>query len=119
MTASVIVLVAVPLFVTTVNFPDFARAGTVALMAFAENTLNGAFTPAIVTEVAFFRFVPAIMTFVPTLALVGKTPVIVGRAAWVAPRAEPAARAAAAAKVVRPRAMEPLVRRMHLLLRSL
>jgi hypothetical protein len=61
----VILVVAVPLGVTTWIGPVAAPEGTIAVICVLASTLKLAGTPAKVTEVAPWRFVPVIITRAP------------------------------------------------------
>jgi hypothetical protein len=77
-TVKFVALVAVPPGVVTLSGPVVAAAGTVAVIAVAEVTVNKALVPLNRTRVAPLKFVPVIVTVAPTAPLVGEKLVIVG-----------------------------------------
>ena len=77
-TVKLLALVAVPPDVVTLIGPVVAPAGTGAVIAVAEVTVNVALTLLNLTAVAPVKFVPLIATLVPTGPLVGVKLVIVG-----------------------------------------
>jgi hypothetical protein len=78
-TVKSVALVTVPPGVVTVILPVIAPEGTIAVMCFAELTVNVvANTLLNVTDVASAKFVPVMTTLVPTRPLVGEKEVIVG-----------------------------------------
>src|SRR5262245_22209935 len=85
-------LVEVPAALVTEIFPLAAFAGTVAVIRFADTTVNRAFTAPNLTAVAPSKPVPRIATVVPVRPRAGANPVIDAFAA-------PAAAAAAAVGV--------------------
>jgi hypothetical protein len=101
-TVNFFALVAVPSFVVTLTFPDFAFRGTVAVILVAELTLNFALTPANLTVLTAAKRFPVIVTLAPTLPLAGLKPVIEGLA--VTASAEPASAKTTAVIAERPSA---------------
>ena len=88
------VLVAVPCAVATLIWPLFAALESVTTIFVGESTLNFIFMPSTFTQVAPFRFLPAIVTFAAALVLVGVKLEIAGEV--VTASAEPAATSAPA-----------------------
>ena len=80
-TENVEALVAVPPAVVTLQAPELAPDGTVAVIDVAELTANEAETPPSVTEVAPLKFEPVRVTLVPSDPLAGLNPEIVGAGA--------------------------------------
>ena len=79
LTVNVPALVAVPPAVVTPIFPVDASAGTFALICVAVLDVTVAGVPLNVTDVAFARFVPLIVTFAPTMPFAGVKLVTRGR----------------------------------------
>ena len=79
-----LLLLAVPPFVTTVRVPVLAFAGTFAVTFLAETTLKLAFIPSTITDDAPEKFTPAIVIVAPGLADVGVKLAIFG-AEWRGP----------------------------------